>query len=110
MRDYYVYEEEDVNFRVGCPPEYDEEDDDDCFPEKDENYHGILSNYDREYYYRSIYGDRKGPFTLSELEFVNEVDPSTLMWYKGLAKWVRADSLPELSDILILNQCEMYWM
>jgi uncharacterized membrane protein YhaH (DUF805 family) len=50
----------------------------------------------KKYYYLSG-SDRVGPVTLEELKLVKGLTSETLLWYEGLASWVRAG---ELSDVL----------
>jgi uncharacterized membrane protein YhaH (DUF805 family) len=52
----------------------------------------------RKYFY-SNGADSKGPLSLVELGLLPELTPATLVWYDGLDEWMRADGLPELSDI-----------
>jgi hypothetical protein len=52
----------------------------------------------RKYYY-SVSGNRVGPVSLSELRSLSDLTSGTLVWYEGLPSWVRADALPELSDV-----------
>lgn len=49
------------------------------------------------YYYTDGY-TQFGPFTLAELRYKN-ITPQTLVWYNGLANWLPAGQLPELSEI-----------
>jgi uncharacterized membrane protein YhaH (DUF805 family) len=51
----------------------------------------------KKYYYLEG-GDRKGPFTLSELKLVKGFSAETKVWYQGIADWTRAGDIPELSS------------
>lgn len=53
-------------------------------------------------YYVAFKGQQTGPFTKEELK-ANGISPNSHVWREGLDKWVLASTLPELSDILIMQ-------
>lgn len=53
---------------------------------------------DKEYFI-VVNDNRVGPLSINQLE-ERGIEPSTLVWTAGMADWTRADSVPELSQIL----------
>lgn len=50
-------------------------------------------------YYILVNGGKQGPFTLEEI-YTKQISPSTMVWKTGLADWVMAKDLPELTELL----------
>lgn len=44
-------------------------------------------------------GAQTGPFSLDEMR-MKGISPDTMVWHQGLTDWVRADSVPELREVL----------
>ena len=46
-----------------------------------------------------INGERKGPFSVSELKQIPELTPDTLAWREGFVNWVPIRNIPELREL-----------
>jgi len=55
---------------------------------------------DMKRYYIVEKGEKSGPFNLEEIRTKN-INPDTLVWYYGLEKWKKAESIEELKEIFI---------
>lgn len=51
-------------------------------------------------YYIVVNDNRVGPLSFDQLR-LQPLQPSTLVWTAGMADWARADSLPELEQLLM---------
>lgn len=54
-----------------------------------------------EYYYVHK-GEKKGPFSLTNL-YKEEIQRDTLVWFEGLREWTKASELSELKEIFEVN-------
>lgn len=50
-------------------------------------------------YYLLMNGTKQGPFSLEEV-YTKKISPSTMVWKTGMADWVMAKDMPELTDLL----------
>lgn len=51
-------------------------------------------------YFAIINGEQRGPMSKGQLALAG-ITPTTMIWRQGLADWVKAETLPELSDIFM---------
>ena len=55
------------------------------------------------YYFVDKEGVRQGPLPLDDLS-AYDISPTTLVWTKGMEKWMKAKDVADFSDILLHSQ------
>ena len=63
-----------------------------------------MSNENISLYYYSENGEVVGPFTVQEL--AGKITPDSMVVSENATKWVKASDVPEISDILFVQQLE----